>query len=92
MGRRSWDSTIVRPCRSAWTPLDGRNYSGETRMFKPLIDLYREAGRRAGRLPDRLKVGIHSLGYVADTTREAVDDFFQAMPCHDRDWKGARMA
>ena len=37
---------------------------GETRMFKPLIDLYKEAGRRAGHLPDQLKVGIHSLGYV----------------------------
>jgi probable LLM family oxidoreductase len=49
---------------------------GETRMFKPLIDLYREAGRRAGHLPDQLKVGIHSLGYVAETTKEAADDFF----------------
>ena len=49
---------------------------GETCMFKPLIDLYREAGRRAGHLPDQLKVGIHSLGYVADTTQEAADDFF----------------
>jgi alkanesulfonate monooxygenase SsuD/methylene tetrahydromethanopterin reductase-like flavin-dependent oxidoreductase (luciferase family) len=41
-----------------------------------LIDLYREAGRRAGHLPDQLKVGIHSLGYVAETTKEAADDFF----------------
>lgn len=49
---------------------------GETRRFKPLIDLYREAGRRAGYLPDQLKVGIHSLGYVAQTTQEAADDFF----------------
>jgi len=49
---------------------------GETRRFRPLIDLYREAGRRAGYLPDQLKVGIHSLGYVAETTQEAVDDFF----------------
>ncbi len=49
---------------------------GETRMFKPLIDLYREAGRKAGHLPDQLKVGIHSLGYVAETTQEAADDFF----------------
>jgi probable LLM family oxidoreductase len=49
---------------------------GETRMFKPLIDLYREAGRRAGHSPDQLKVGIHSLGYVAKTTKEAADDFF----------------
>ena len=49
---------------------------GETRHFRPLIDLYREAGRRAGHSPDQLKVGIHSLGYVADTTQEAADDFF----------------
>ena len=49
---------------------------GETRMFKPLIDLYKEAGRRAGHSPDQLKVGIHSLGYVAKTTKEAADDFF----------------
>jgi probable LLM family oxidoreductase len=49
---------------------------GETRSFRPLIDLYREAGRRAGHSPDQLKVGIHSLGYVAETTRVAADVFF----------------
>src|SRR6266496_5290911 len=49
---------------------------GETRRFRPLIDLYREAGRRAGYLPQQLKVGVHSLGYVAESTQEAVDDFF----------------
>lgn len=49
---------------------------GETRRFKPLIDLYREAGKRAGHLPHQLKVGIHSIGYVAASTQEAVNDFF----------------
>ncbi len=49
---------------------------GETRHFRPLIDLYREAGRRAGHSPDQLKVGIHSLGYVAETTQQAADEFF----------------
>ncbi len=49
---------------------------GETRRFRPLIDLYREAGRRAGFSPDRLKVGVHSLGYVAATAEQAADDFF----------------
>jgi alkanesulfonate monooxygenase SsuD/methylene tetrahydromethanopterin reductase-like flavin-dependent oxidoreductase (luciferase family) len=49
---------------------------GETRRFRPLVDLYREAGRRAGFGPDRLKVGVHSLGYVAPTKQEAADDFF----------------
>src|SRR5712664_3443345 len=49
---------------------------GETRRFRPLIDLYRAAGEQAGHPPDRLKVGVHSLGYVADTTQEAADAFF----------------
>src|SRR5438128_11494817 len=49
---------------------------GETRRFRPLIDLYREAGARAGHAPQRLKVGLHSLGYVAETTQQAADDFF----------------
>src|SRR2546422_10300883 len=49
---------------------------GETRQFRPLVDLYHEAGRRAGHSPASLKVGMHSLGYVADTTKEAADDFY----------------
>jgi probable LLM family oxidoreductase len=49
---------------------------GETHRFRPLIDVYREAGRRAGHSPDQLKVGIHSLGYVAETTQQAADDFY----------------
>ena len=49
---------------------------GETRRFRPLVDLYREAGRRAGFSADRLKVGVHSLGYVAETAKQAADDFF----------------
>jgi len=49
---------------------------GETRNFKPLIDLYRRAGREAGYSADQLKVGVHSLGYVAKSTQEATNDFF----------------
>ena len=49
---------------------------GETRQFRPLIDLYREAGKKAGYQPEQLKVGLHSLGYVADTTQEALADFY----------------
>jgi hypothetical protein len=36
---------------------------GETRRFRPLVDIYREFGRRAGHAPDKLKVGVHALGY-----------------------------
>jgi len=49
---------------------------GETRSFKPLIDLYRESGRQAGYSANQLKVGIHSLGYVAESTRQAANDFY----------------
>jgi probable LLM family oxidoreductase len=49
---------------------------GEPKRFRPLIDLYREAGRRAGHSPEKLKVGLHSIGFLGDTTKEAADDFF----------------
>jgi alkanesulfonate monooxygenase SsuD/methylene tetrahydromethanopterin reductase-like flavin-dependent oxidoreductase (luciferase family) len=49
---------------------------GETHRFRSLVDLYREAGRHAGYSADQLKVGVHSLGYIAESTQEAVDDFY----------------
>ena len=49
---------------------------GETHRFAPLVQRYREAGEKAGHDPATLKVGLHSLGYVAETTEEAIDDFF----------------
>jgi probable LLM family oxidoreductase len=49
---------------------------GEPRRFRPLIDMYREAGRRAGHAPDQLKVGLHAIGFIGDTTMQAANDFF----------------
>lgn len=49
---------------------------GEPRRFRPLIDLYYEAARRAGVASDRLKVGLHSIGFLGDTTAQAADDFY----------------
>jgi probable LLM family oxidoreductase len=49
---------------------------GEPHRFRPLIDRYRLASLRAGHPPDQLKVGIHSLGYVAEDAAKAADDFF----------------
>ncbi len=49
---------------------------GETHRFKPLVDLYRKAGKEAGHTPEQLKVGLHSLGYVANTREEAIQDFY----------------
>ena len=49
---------------------------GETHRFRPLIDLYRKAGQEAGFAPEELKVGIHSLGYVAETKDQAVEEYY----------------
>jgi probable LLM family oxidoreductase len=49
---------------------------GEPKRFRPLIDLYREAGRRAGHSADKLVVGLHAIGFLGDTTEQAADDFY----------------
>jgi len=49
---------------------------GDPRQFRPLVDLYRAAGARAGHEPSALKVGLHMLGFVGDTTAQAADDFY----------------
>lgn len=49
---------------------------GETERFRPLVDLYREAGRKAGFKPEELKVGLHSPGYVAATNEQAIAEYY----------------
>lgn len=49
---------------------------GQPKRFRPLIDLYREAGRRAGHSVDKLVVGLHAIGFLGDTTEQAADDFY----------------
>ncbi|NQV13853.1 LLM class flavin-dependent oxidoreductase [bacterium] len=49
---------------------------GETHRFRPLVDLYRQAGEQAGHPPEQLKVGLHSLGYVGTNTSDALDDYY----------------
>jgi probable LLM family oxidoreductase len=49
---------------------------GETADFAPLVDLYRKTYRRNGHPIDEMKVGMHSIGYVAETSQKAADEFF----------------
>jgi alkanesulfonate monooxygenase SsuD/methylene tetrahydromethanopterin reductase-like flavin-dependent oxidoreductase (luciferase family) len=49
---------------------------GETHRFRPLVDLYREAGKKAGHPAEQLKVGLHSLGYIGETTEQAFESFY----------------
>ena len=49
---------------------------GEPKRFRPLIELYREAGRRAGHSPEKLMVGLHAIGFLGNTTEQAAEDFY----------------
>jgi len=49
---------------------------GETHRFRPLIDLYYEAAEKAGHNKDSLKVGLHSLGFVANSMEEAIERYY----------------
>ena len=49
---------------------------GETHRFRPLIDLYYEAAEKAGHDKASLKVGLHSLGFVANSKKEAIERYY----------------
>jgi probable LLM family oxidoreductase len=48
---------------------------GDPRQFKPLVDLYRESGAKAGHNPEDLQIAITSHGYIAKTSQQAVEEF-----------------
>lgn len=49
---------------------------GSFERFRPLVDLYRETGLQAGHNPDSLSVGVHAMGFVGETDKEARDAFY----------------
>ena len=49
---------------------------GSPERFKPLVELYREAGERAGHDPGSLAIGINSHGHIADDGDAAADELF----------------
>jgi probable LLM family oxidoreductase len=59
-------------------PLTVAIIGGEPHRFRPLVDLYREAGRRAGHAPESLDVAVHEIGYVAETDQVAADQLWPA--------------
>ena len=75
LGAGGTPSSFVR-AGSMGLPLMIAIIGGETHRFRPLVDLYRKAGAEAGFAPNELSVGIHSLGYVAETKDEAVSNYF----------------
>jgi alkanesulfonate monooxygenase SsuD/methylene tetrahydromethanopterin reductase-like flavin-dependent oxidoreductase (luciferase family) len=59
-------------------PLTVAIIGGEPHRFRPLVEMYREAGRRAGHAPESLDVAVHSIGYVAETDQQAADQLWPA--------------
>lgn len=57
-------------------PLTVAIIGGEPRRFRPMVDLYREAGRRAGHAPESLDVAVHAIGYVAESDQQAADELW----------------
>jgi probable LLM family oxidoreductase len=57
-------------------PLAVAIIGGAPERFAPLVELYREAARRAGHDAAALPVSINSLGYVAETAQRAADEHF----------------
>ncbi len=51
---------------------------GMPERFRSFSDLYRKAARHAGHDPAHLQLGINSLGYVAETSQAARDEFYPA--------------
>lgn len=59
-------------------PLTVAIIGGEPHRFRPLVDLYRESGRRAGHPAEVLDVAVHAIGYVAETDGKAADELWPA--------------
>jgi probable LLM family oxidoreductase len=49
---------------------------GSFERFRPLVDLYRRAWQVAGNPPAEQRVGVHAMGFVADTDEAAREAFF----------------
>lgn len=67
--------SVVRAGRLG-LPLALAIIGGQPHRFAPLVELYREAGRRSGHPEERLKVGINSHGFLAESSQEAGDVLF----------------
>lgn len=49
---------------------------GMPERFAPFFHLYREASTQTGHDPDQIPLSVNSHGFIADTTQEAVDEYY----------------
>ncbi|CAN7734864.1 LLM class flavin-dependent oxidoreductase [Paenibacillus sp. LjRoot153] len=48
---------------------------GDPRRVKPLVDIYRAAGKAAGHDPSKLRISVTGHSYIARTSAQALDEF-----------------
>lgn len=51
---------------------------GSPKQFRPLADLYRKTWTESGHPADKCFIGVHNIGFLADTTAQALDTFWPA--------------
>ncbi|MFX3673103.1 MAG: LLM class flavin-dependent oxidoreductase [Paenisporosarcina sp.] len=49
---------------------------GDPIRFKPLVDIYRQAGLEAGHSSEQLKIGVTGHTYISKTSQQAKDEFY----------------
>ncbi len=67
--------SVIRAARLG-LPLIIAIIGGHFRAFRPLADLYRATWRESGHDPARAFVGLHNIGFLADTVAAARDGFW----------------
>jgi len=67
--------SVIRAAKSG-LPMGLAIIGGMPERFSPIIELYREAWKKSGQPAEKIKIGINSHAYVAETSQQAGDDFF----------------
>jgi probable LLM family oxidoreductase len=67
--------SVVRAARYG-LPMAIAIIGGSPAHFVPHVKLYRETAEKAGHDPSKLKIGINSHTYIADTSQQAGNEFY----------------
>ncbi|WP_438483042.1 Atu2307/SP_0267 family LLM class monooxygenase [Oleiharenicola lentus] len=51
---------------------------GQPSQFRPFADLYRKTWQQSGHDPAKLFIGVHNIGFLADTQEQALETFWPA--------------
>ncbi|MDF9796853.1 putative LLM family oxidoreductase [Catalinimonas alkaloidigena] len=57
-------------------PLMAAVIGGQTERFRPMIDLYRQSYLEHGHPKEKMKIGLHSLGFLDDDHQKALDIYY----------------